>query len=196
MNKIIYTDCDGVILDWETAFHDWMEEKGYTLVDPDLYKMGPAYNISGKKAVSLIRQFNESAWMIDLPAFRDARSGIARLVEAGYKFHIISSLSDDRKAHMLRISNLKTIFGRDAWEDFTFLDTGADKDEVLKDVPKGAWWIEDKDENAIVGKELGLESLLVAHKHNEHVTEVPRFDTLNEIADHIIDSDWLEGDSE
>lgn len=184
--KVIYTDCDGVLLDWETMFHEWMENKGYTAVTPGLYKINEVYNMEKAESKRLIREFNESAWMIDLPAFRDARSGIARLVEAGYKFHVISSLSNDRKAHMLRISNLKTIFGRDAWVDFTFLDTGADKDEALAPLPKGAWWIEDKDENALVGKELGLNSILISHAHNAHVTEVPRFDTFNEIADYII----------
>ena len=26
--KIILTDCDGVLLDWEKAFTEWMESKG------------------------------------------------------------------------------------------------------------------------------------------------------------------------
>ena len=30
-NKIILTDADGVLLDWEWAFSVWMQERGYTL---------------------------------------------------------------------------------------------------------------------------------------------------------------------
>ena len=33
-NKLILTDADGVLLDWEYAFNIWMTEKGYTLVEP------------------------------------------------------------------------------------------------------------------------------------------------------------------
>jgi FMN phosphatase YigB (HAD superfamily) len=29
--KLILTDADGVILDWEWAFSVWMQERGYTL---------------------------------------------------------------------------------------------------------------------------------------------------------------------
>ena len=28
-NKIILTDCDGVVLDWEFAFSNWMEHRGH-----------------------------------------------------------------------------------------------------------------------------------------------------------------------
>lgn len=189
MSKIIYTDCDGVLLDWETGYHNWMERKGYTAVDKTLYKMGPAYGISNNKAHNLIREFNESSAIIDLPVFRDARSAVARLVEAGYKFHMISSLSKEPSAAKLRIANLENIFGKDVFVDYLFLDTGADKDEVLDKLPKGAWWLEDKDENAVVGHECGLRSILVAHKHNVHVTHIPRYETLNEIADVILRTD-------
>lgn len=186
MSKIIYTDCDGVLLDWETGFHDWMERKGYTALDKTQYLMGKAYGIKHSEASNLIKQFNESSAIVDLEAFRDARSAVARLVEAGYKFHMISSLSKEPSAAKLRIKNLEDIFGKDVFVDYLFLDTGADKDEVLDKLPKGSWWIEDKDENAIVGHQCGLSSLLVAHKHNEHVTHIPRFDTLNDIADFIL----------
>lgn len=188
MSKIIYTDCDGVLLDWETGFHEWMERKGYTAIDKTLYLMGPAYGISSSDAKNLIKQFNESSAIVDLKPFRDARSAVARLVEAGYKFHMISSLSKEPSAAKLRIKNIEDVFGKDVFVDYLFLDTGADKDEVLDKLPKGSWWIEDKDENAIVGHDLDLRSLLVAHKHNEQVKHIPRFNTLNDLADHILTS--------
>lgn len=186
MNKIIYTDCDGVLLDWETGFHNWMEAKGYTAEDKTLYKMGLAYGISNNKAHNLIREFNESAAMLDLPVFRDARSGVARLVDAGYKFHVISSLSKDENAHKLRIMNLEAVFGKNVFVGYDFLATGADKDEILATLPAGAWWLEDKDENAVVGYKLGLNAILMAHAHNADVTDVPRCDTFNEITDRIL----------
>ena len=165
--KTILTDCDGVLLDWEGAYHSWMKQQGYTLVNPGVYEMEVAYGISRAESKRLIKVFNESAWMGFLPALRDARSGVARLVEHGYRFVCITSLSLDEKARMLRISNLKNIFGKDVFVDVVCLDTGADKDEALlpyKD--SGLWWIEDKVENAECGYKLGLKTLLIAHEHN------------------------------
>jgi len=46
-------------------------------------------------------------------------------------------------------------------EDVIFLDTYQPKDNVLKNYANtGYWWIEDNITNAIVGKSLGLQSIL------------------------------------
>ena len=31
--KLILSDGDGVLLDWEWAFHVWMKEKGYVMTE-------------------------------------------------------------------------------------------------------------------------------------------------------------------
>lgn len=167
LSKIILTDCDGVLLDWERAFHSWMEDKGYTAADKTLYKMHTAYNIEKAESKRLIREFNESVRMLDLPAFRDARSGVARLVEAGYKFVVITSMSLDPMAKKAREINLEAVFGEGVIEGVKTLDTGADKDDALEFFrDSGLYWIEDKAENAVVGADVGLRSILIEHKHN------------------------------
>lgn len=188
--KTILTDCDGVLLDWEAAYHNWMAQHGYTLVKPGVYEMEVAYGISKKESKDLIKVFNESAWMGFLPALRDARSGVARLVEAGYEFVCITSLSLDEKARMLRISNLKNIFGKDVFVDVVCLDTGADKDEELvKYQDSGLYWIEDKTENAECGLKYGLKSILITHEHNKDCNnkDIVRCDTWDEIVNTIIE---------
>jgi hypothetical protein len=54
------------------------------------------------------------------------------------------------------------------------LDTGADKNDALEEYrDSNCWWFEDKIENAIVGHEMGLNSVLIEHGHNmafEHPT--------------------------
>ena len=187
--KTILTDCDGVLLDWETAYHGWMAQHGHTLVNPGVYEMDVAYGISRAESKQLIKVFNESAWMGFLPALRDARSGVARLVEHGYRFVCITSLSLDEKARMLRISNLKNIFGKDVFVDVVCLDTGADKDAALEPYrDSGLWWIEDKVENAECGYNLGLRTVLIAHEHNNKPFSagIVRVEHWSEIADLII----------
>ena len=63
--------------------------------------------------------------------------------------------------------NLRKLFGATAFEKFMYLDTGADKDEVLEKYRgKGYYWVEDKITNALAGAKVGLKSLLMEHGHN------------------------------
>ena len=91
MNKLILTDCDGVLLNWEASFTTWMAQKGYNKVDPNEYDVAKSYGMTKAQSKPLVRQFNESAWMSYLPALRDARSGVAKLVETGHEFVCITS---------------------------------------------------------------------------------------------------------
>ncbi len=173
MEKIILTDCDGVILDWEWAFHVWMQEHGYILKPQgttSYYLHDHFENLDQFEAKKLIRVFNESAAIGFLPSLRDSTYYVKRLHEEhGFKFHCITSLSKDKNAQRLREMNIKKTFGPTVFEKFIFLDTGADKDDALREYEGSKlFWIEDKPANADVGYELGLKSLLVEHGHNMH----------------------------
>jgi uncharacterized HAD superfamily protein len=62
------------------------------------------------------------------------------------------------------------MFGPSVFENFVYLDTGADKDDALEQYRgTGCFWVEDKPQNADLGSELGLEAILVNHHHNENV---------------------------
>jgi FMN phosphatase YigB (HAD superfamily) len=172
MNKLILTDADGVLLDWEWAFSVWMRERGYTLTadNKKSYYLHHHYNeLEEKDAKKIVKQFNESAAIGFLPALRDSTYYVKRLHEEyGYQFRVITSLSLDKDAQRLREMNLHKIFG-DAIESVICLATGADKDDALAPYKgSGQWWIEDKPENADVGHTLGLKSILVEHGHNMH----------------------------
>ena len=168
IEKIVLTDADGVLLDWEVDFNKWMAKHGYEKKVSGVYAMEIAYGIPKVECKKLVREFNSSAWVRYLPAFRDARSGVAHLVEAGYTFHCITSLSLDEKAAQLRKRNLEAIFGKGVFTEIVCLDTGADKDEALeKYKDSGLYWIEDKTQNANLGQTLGLKSILIDHSHNK-----------------------------
>jgi FMN phosphatase YigB (HAD superfamily) len=191
MNKLILTDADGVILDWEWAFSVWMREKGYTMIDgaKTSYYLHEHYKeLDAKDAKKIVKQFNESAAIGFLPALRDSAYYVKRLHEEhGFQFRVITSLSLDKNAGRLREMNLRKIFG-DAIESVICLDTGADKDEALAPYEgSGMWWIEDKPANADVGHNLGLKSVLVEHGHNmTHTCNYPIVKNWKEIYQLII----------
>jgi len=170
-DKVILTDADGVLFDWAYAFHAWMKRHGYVinLEYQDSYEIHKMYEMEAKESKRLIRMFNESAWIRRLPPYRDAIKYVKKLHEEhGFIFHVISSLSNDQYAQHLRTKNLREMFGDTVFEEYIYLDTGADKHEVLaqyKDT--GCMWIEDKPENAVVGLQAGLKSMLLSHNHNK-----------------------------
>ena len=191
-DRIILTDADGVLLDWEYAFDVWMQQHGFVKQDGGnlKYDIGKRYGIDMEQGKKLIKIFNESAHIGFLPALRDSMYYVKRLHEEhGYVFHCITSLSRDENACELRRMNLRKLFGKSAFEKFVFLDTGADKDEALKAYRgSGLWWIEDKIVNCQVGTINGLRSLLVEHGHNMDYEdpEIPRVKNWREIYTHIV----------
>ena len=64
-DKIILTDADGVILDWEWAFDVWMQEHGFKRQEGSqfVYNIGKRYGIDMEQGKKLIKIFNESAHM-------------------------------------------------------------------------------------------------------------------------------------
>jgi len=167
--KTILVDCDGVLLDWEYAFDNWMARHDYKINTLGDYLMDVKYGLGKPEAKRLVRMFNESATIRKLPPLRDAIHYVKRLhQEHGYVFHAITSLSNDTYSQHLRTKNLRELFGNTVFERYTYLDTGADKDEVLEEYRgTGCWWVEDKPANCEAGLNVGLKPLLVTHSHNE-----------------------------
>lgn len=169
-NRIILTDVDGVLLDWEYSFDVYLRTHGFNKVEGGnlKYNVGKRYGIDADQGKKLIKIFNESAHIGFLPPLRDAMYYVKRLHEEhGFVFHAITSLSLNSDAQELRKMNLRKLFGETAFEKFVILDTGADKDQALEPYrDSGLWWIEDKIDNCEVGNNLGLQSLLMEHGHN------------------------------
>ena len=170
MDKLILTDVDGVLLNWEYAFNIWMKRHGYTPKEDsgNIYDIGEKYGLTQEKKRELVKFFNESAAIGFLPPLRDAIHYVRELhVKHGYVFHVLTALSNDHQAQELRRQNLEKLFGETVFEKFIYCDTGADKDEILAPYSgTNLLWIEDKIENAELGHVLGLDSILMEHGHN------------------------------
>jgi FMN phosphatase YigB (HAD superfamily) len=169
-NRLILTDADGCLTDWEWAFRVWMTERGFTLTQDNKksYYLHHHYDdLTQDDAKKMVKIFNESAAIGFLPPMRDSVHYVKKLNEEhGYQFRVITSLSLDKNSQKLRDMNLRKLYGN-AIEEVVCLDTGADKDEALEQFKdSGLYWIEDKPSNADCGHRLGLKSILVEHGHN------------------------------
>lgn len=185
--KVILTDADGVLLNWGYAFNVWMQEKGYVAKKPLEYDICEIYDIPRAESKKLVRFFNESAHMGFIPPLRDAMQYVRKLHEEhGYVFHLITSMSKDENAQKLRTMNIQKLFGETSFVKFIYLDTGADKDEVLSQYEgTGYVWVEDKVENAEVGKRFGLESILMEHGYNMNNQEFPLMTGWKDIYEYL-----------
>lgn len=189
--KVILVDADGVLLDWLYAFDNWMKRHNFEIFDKNLYKVADRYALVECEGKMYARMFNESAWIRKLPPHKDAIKYVRKLHEDhGYIFHVISSLSDDEYSQRLRTKNLIEMFGPTVFERYTYLDTGADKDAALEKYRNsGCWWVEDKPENATIGADMGLSSILMEHPHNKFddvYDSIPRVKNWKEIYDIIV----------
>lgn len=168
-DKVILTDCDGVLLNWRVAFIEWMKDRGHKIQNEGIYDVSVLFGMEYAEGRKYVRQFNESANIGHLPPLRDAIKYVKKLHEEhGYVFHVITSLSRNPYAGELRTRNLKKLFGETPFVKFVYLDTGEDKDIALSDyIGKNYLWVEDKIENARVGHNLGLDSVVMKHEWNE-----------------------------
>lgn len=188
--KLILADCDGVLLNWEEHYHNFMRYRGHDRVnDPDhnTYWIEKQYSgLSLQEARRTVEHFNTSSWMISLPAFRDARIGVARLVNAGYQFHVITAMGLDPYSKQLREINLERVFGADAIAELTvtdMVDSDSKRASLSQYKDSGLPWIEDKWSNAVLGADLGLRSIVIDHAHNRENSDdrIERVSDWNEL---------------
>jgi len=197
MDKLILTDVDGVLLDWENHFHAWMHSQGHQRAhNVSSYWQEAHYpGLAADEAKKAVYHFNTSAWMIGVPSFKDARSGVARLVDEGYRFRAITAMGTDPYSLQVRKINLEHIFGYGTFEKVIatdMYDPNSKYANLYEYYGQSIPWIEDKPENAQLGHDLGLDSYLLRHPHNEGYKIDPGItcvDNWSQICDFILGTD-------
>ena len=179
-NRIILTDVDGVLLEWEHHFTKWMLQK--TLFDergaryhphrllPDkenTYEMAERFGVTKTEIRKHIREFNRSAWMGTQRPMLESQTWVKLLAAEGWTFIPITSQTSDIPAQQLRKKRLGELFGDHIFTNYHILGTGADKDSALAEFHNtGLYWVEDKPHNAVAGLKYGLKPILIDHPYN------------------------------
>ena len=168
-NRHILSDADGVLLDWNHGFQNYMTELNYPrLPDTDGY-----YNISSRHGVSYeearkhVTEFNHSRAIASLRPFADAVEYVQKLANLGFRFTVVTSLSSSAHAKVNRPINLHNLFG-EVFDEIVCLEQGANKHvELTRWTDTGYFWIEDHTEQAEAGYKAGLRPLLINHPYNK-----------------------------
>ena len=198
-NRIILTDVDGVLLEWEYHFTEWLlqrsyfDDKGkrtypYKLLDnkENTYEMAERFGLTITDIRKEIREFNKSAWMATQCPMPDSQTWVKLLAAEGWTFIPITSQTSDIPAQKVRKKRLTELFG-DVFYNYHILDTGADKDSALAEFHNtGLYWVEDKPKNALAGLNYGLKPILIDHPYNRdfnhpEITRVNNWKQIHEI---------------
>lgn len=170
--KIILTDADGVLVDWNSGFDKFMMSKGFPRkpnTEAD-YNISVRHGLSSHQSHEFVKEFNESRNIADLKPFADSVDNVLTLANLGFRFIVITSLSDHPDAQEYRTLNLKGIFG-DIFDEIRCIKMGASKANTLRLwEDTGYFWIEDHMRQAEAGYEVGLKTVLINHPYNIHYT--------------------------
>jgi hypothetical protein len=199
-NRIILTDVDGVLLEWENHFTKWMlqrtlfDERGARyhphklLADKqNTYEMAERFGVTIPEIRKEIREFNRSAWMGTQRPMPDSQTWVKLLAAEGWTFIPITSQTSDIPAQCLRKRRMGELFGEHIFSNYHILGTGADKDSALAEFHNtGLYWVEDKPANAVAGLKYGLKPILIDHPYNRdfdhpEVTRVNNWQDIHEI---------------
>lgn len=184
--KLILIDVDGVTLQYNEPFQQFMNEKGYQASSLNDYDYCKIYNKPFDEILKLCEQFTHGR--SDLKPITGATYYINKLhKDYGYKFHFITSISNHPETVKARICNLKTYIQDSAIYDVTCLGTFECKYDYLKEhyVNSGLWWIEDSVTNYKDGIRLGLRSLLLDQPYNRDYNTPNRVQSWDEIYERI-----------
>jgi uncharacterized HAD superfamily protein len=189
VKKLILTDVDGCILDWNEGFISYMAERGY----PELEEKRNSYLVTERHACSAemisnyMNEYASSETIARLKPIRDSVEVIKRLHTKGYEFIAITSLGSDQKSFKYRWKNLHDLYGN-AFERLICLPSGSGKTEALHEfVGKADIWVEDHVGNATDGTEKGFTTFLIDQPYNSFFThdEIIRVKSWKEIESWI-----------
>jgi len=162
--------------------------KGYHVRDSGHYDIDKRFDITKDEATQLVKEFNESIDIGFLDPLLDAQYYVKKIhSELNYKFIVISTVGNYRLTTYFRKRNLNHVFGEDVFSDIYCLPMGSTKHAALSPYKdSGLIWIEDKPENAIEGKNLGLDALFLSQPHNHNaVLDVPKVTSWKQIYEYV-----------
>lgn len=174
MRNILLSDVDGVLLNWEDSFEEWMyfrhkiSRTTYTEFDHRGFDIAKSFGINTDEAYEFIKEFNTSDEMTRIPPLRDAVKYVRKLYEEhGIVLHCITNFGVDAAAQKKRDRNLYDVFNG-AIRGVIYLPHSASKEEALKLYSgRGLTFVEDRMDNVDLAESLDIRGILMQHDYNK-----------------------------
>lgn len=190
MAKIIYTDVDQTLLNFNEALEVYIRE----MHDPELpvgclegqSTLVTALGYPTELANNIIYDFFDTHHFGKLPPLNDAVEHVQALYRDGWEFVAISACPPSAGADIRR-QNLVEVFGI-PFADVHLTGFHIDKRDILTGITDRTVWVEDHVINASIGHELGYRTFLMDQKHNWGAeTPAQRVTSWSEIAEALKD---------
>lgn len=168
MKKVILTDVDGVLLDWNSGFDEYMNfyHIQQIMSESNRYSLHKRYGSSRRFMDERVIEFNKSERNERLKPLKDSVEHVTKLAEEGYRFIAVTNVGNDAESKSRRVKNLTDVFG-DVFKEVICLGIGESKYLTLSRWENsGMFWVEDKFTNALDGHSLGLNAILVDAEYN------------------------------
>lgn len=167
-DKVIVTDVDGVLLDWNFGFERWMVKNGHIAHFPENYDQGSGHEMNKKEELKYSTVFCKSPLaMGNLTPYKDAIHFVRKLhQEYGFVFHAVTAVNHD--IYNARWDNLNRVFGKGIFIQLDCVGAFKHKGSVLEYYKNsGCFWLEDDVNNARTGLDLGLTPIVFNHSYNQ-----------------------------
>ncbi|MFZ5806417.1 MAG: hypothetical protein ACOY3I_04355 [Verrucomicrobiota bacterium] len=194
--KPILVDCDGVLLNWEKGFADFLQsEYPHLLGDRgNLFEHSSASVLhewmglpSYQDARPLIAEFEESESYRLLEAFADAQAILPQLHREEWDIVVIShhTASDMERALSIKRETLVGHFG-DIFKAIHCLPTSVSKETILSRY-EPTYWIEDNRDNALLGIKCGHQPIRLVRERKENALTL---ESINSGKKLIVANSW------
>lgn len=185
MSKVILTDVDEVIFNWQKSFEKWILREGrYQPTEPlgNYWNVEQWLNISDDEGTELIQEFNhmEEFWP-DFEPLPRVQENVEILHKEGFKFVAITACATDDWTHSKRWENLQKCFGQ-AFDTLHCVGLWQSKRSTLARY-RSAYWVDDKFNHALDGALEGHKSYLMSYpwnvdSHDERLIRVSSWDDI------------------
>ena len=185
-NPILYSDADGVILDWLSGFIDYCASIKHIALhkEPTRFDMQDIFP-KLEKPWELIHDYQASEFYHNMKSYQDAREALQRTKDMGVSNIIVTSCGDTSDIMNSRNATIEREFSG-CVDNIIYLPYGSSKLEILKKLKPGVF-IDDQEKIAIEGLKAGHDSFLKKQSYNINHTNklLGSIDNMNEICLHF-----------
>lgn len=171
--KVILTDVDGVLLNFQHTISEFMAaEKNIHISDEQWNKSYWLHEIlesEPEKDKDIFVELMHSDYFRRVPAKECAKRTLQNLAKDGWRFIAITAAGQghpDQNMHKVRqnrMDNLETHFGN-IFDDLHIMNFFDCKRDFLR-LYDPTWWVEDSVTNALVGHEVGHRSVIMETRY-------------------------------